>query len=271
LSSLDLVGVVQSNDAQSTWQLTLSGLEKVQHFRRAIDPRLVLSVRPGVPLEDCTNWELLQILTDNGWQMLPAPKDTKKFRALPPYTIGGSRVWYNRCIDVSSIKLYVVSLLRADDLMKGGTLVAVHHGQQHQYYKKVLAGSVTGVVNVALAIEDAGLEHDGGLLSLPAPKRSAKPREPKASRDDGDAVDEPGSSDDVGNIAQLTDVRSTRRGEGGRGFPYEIREPRIAPRTFFVIGLGLNPSPVKRVCAELLANVAEAQPHIQTSMAILTE
>ncbi len=252
LSENDVVGQLGSDGSQSTWQFTHSGLQRVQPFRPAVAPERVLEVRANVALQDRTNWELLAMLVDDGWDMHPAPKFTKSFQALPPYVEGGVRIWYNRCVDVSRVRPYMSSLLRADELFRSGCLVALHHGQPPKYYKDVMSGSSDGVVRVVPAIVDGGLEPDGGQLQICSKRRVVGDGVARVVGGgvDGD-IDLPGTGDEVGDFTP-----NTRRSFGWvRATRWPWGRSVVPPHLFRGPGERFQHIPLSRVVVKTACNI----------------
>ena len=82
------------------------------------EPASCLAVRPDVPLEDRTAYEMLMILEADGWIWV----DTKNFKrdrgeALPiGYKPGEEKIFISRGVALSSIyPLYLKALYRAED------------------------------------------------------------------------------------------------------------------------------------------------------------
>jgi hypothetical protein len=162
LLDVGLVTLVTSTDMHSEWRLSQSGLERLRYSFSVDRPRLVLALRDNVDVKDCTNWEFLCRLSLGGWEMKPAPQKQHR-AALPPYVAGGPWLWYNSAVCLTKARPYITSLLLADDMFSQGTLVAVHHCQTPNYYKRVLTGKISGaVVQPVGQIADAALEPDGG-------------------------------------------------------------------------------------------------------------
>jgi hypothetical protein len=183
------VTAVGSENGTTAWQFTQLGLGKVRHFRGIHRPVRVLDIRTNLPLENRSTWELLRSFLELGWIMKPVPKSQIAKLSLAPYAAGADRIWYNSAVDLTRGRLYITSLLKADKLFEGGVLRAVHHCQKPAYYKKLMSGTVSGVVEPS-AIAD-GIEPDVSIADLVGPPRAARAR--VAPRVVGDKLpDEPG-------------------------------------------------------------------------------
>ena len=89
----------------------------------------MLNTRRHLPLQDCTAWDLVLLLADQGWTMGNVMnKDVKR---LPPYSIGSPKVWYSTG-KAPSVH-YLRALLQAEDILAKGQL-RLHHLQSQSYY-----------------------------------------------------------------------------------------------------------------------------------------
>ena len=71
-----------------------------------------------------------------------------------------SKVYYVKSADLSRLKQYLVCLVCSADLLAGGVVVEIHHGQSAKYYSRVLAEKING------SVADAAVEVRAALAPL---------------------------------------------------------------------------------------------------------
>ena len=98
-------------------------------------PKSILAVRENVALEDRTVWELVCMLTFDGWRHCIPTSKQKKMLCDKPYDPADatSKVWYTskKC---SIMGKYLMALHMAT--------TTVHHFQAQSYYASILAGEI---------------------------------------------------------------------------------------------------------------------------------
>ena len=93
----------------------------------------MLNIRRHLPLQDCTAWDLVLRLTDQGWTMCDVMnKGAAHLKRLPPYsTDSPTKVWYSTG-KAPSVH-YLRALLQAEDILAKGQ-PSLHHLQSQSYY-----------------------------------------------------------------------------------------------------------------------------------------
>ena len=103
----------------SEFCLTADGAEKLKLAWKLERPFLVCALRPEVPLEDRTLYELILLLRANGWRwQLWLPESRRNARTIipPGYRHGDDKVWFS---GRSPWRPYLMCLLKAEDLHCG--------------------------------------------------------------------------------------------------------------------------------------------------------
>ena len=104
LQAMESRGFVACNGAQGWW-LTSGGKARVYTLSAYQDRTPLCEIRPLLALSHLTSFELQLMLQDGKWIWRCLP-DKKALRdKLPPYVLGGDRVWYSSGIEPS--KLYM--------------------------------------------------------------------------------------------------------------------------------------------------------------------
>ncbi len=131
------------------WRLAKAGLQQLRVCQSLDRPQPLCNSDPSQPLQDKTNWELLQQLLHKGWcwQKLPP----KKRGDLEPYALGAHRFWYTSGDTVR--KEYLLCLLQSDELLhvEGDreAVRVIHHAMPVAYYQKILALEFDGAYMIA--------------------------------------------------------------------------------------------------------------------------
>ena len=139
----------------------------------------------SIPHEEwshCSNWELLQLLKQQGWSLrkLPPPKILKR-HPLPPHTSESLEkqqlLWYLSSVTLQKSKAYMLALLSSERLF-GTSLAEIHHGMSVKYYERILDGTSDGRV-AQLSIEDSEpvlkLLSDVAEDPVPLPDSASRP------------------------------------------------------------------------------------------------
>ena len=97
----------------------------------ALSRCLMLHRRRCLPLQDCTAWDLMLRLTDEGWKMCSV-KGAAHLKSLPPYSRDSpAKLWYSTG-KAPSVH-YLRALLQADEILAKGQ-PSLHHLQPQSYY-----------------------------------------------------------------------------------------------------------------------------------------
>ena len=131
-----MVGQLRGGSEALAWQLTALGVQQLQCLRRVAAARPCLEPRPGVPVEDLSNYERLVMLFDQGWQWRPLPSTPAARAALPAFPFvqeaqhGGAahRIFYTT-LEVNAE--YLMCLLQPERLAGLG-ITEVPHGRTRE-------------------------------------------------------------------------------------------------------------------------------------------
>ena len=122
-------------------------------------------------LNECTAFELIELLASSGWSWLPWRQRSSRPKSLAPipagYIVGTPKVWYStRCVS----QRYLALLIQSEAFFERG-LEMVPHGCDDVIYKRILNGDfacIHGVVaEISKDIDDGGLDEPevaGGAL-----------------------------------------------------------------------------------------------------------
>ena len=93
----------------------------------------MLNRRRHLALKDCTAWDLVLQLADQGWSMCNVMNQgAAHLKSLPPYSIDSpTKVWYSTG-KAPSVH-YLRALLQAEDILAKGQ-PSLHHLQSQSYY-----------------------------------------------------------------------------------------------------------------------------------------
>lgn len=130
------------------WRLAKAGLQQLRVCQSLDRPQPLCNPDPSQPLQDKTNWELLQQLLHKGWLWQKLPQ--KKRGILEPYALGGHRFWYTSGDTVR--KEYLLCLLQSDSLLEvedREVVRVIHHAMPVAYYQKILALEFDGAYMIA--------------------------------------------------------------------------------------------------------------------------
>ena len=107
LNAMESRGFVACNGAQGWW-LTSGGKARVYPLTAYEERSPLCEIRPELPsLNYCTSFELQLMLHDGKWIWKCLP-DKKALRdKLPPYVLGGDRVWYSSGVVPSKLYMQV--------------------------------------------------------------------------------------------------------------------------------------------------------------------
>jgi hypothetical protein len=198
LNKLEELGLVQSvGDVDRRWFFTELGISRAHGCSLNSDPTPVFRVREGIPLADCTNYELLRKLQVDGWAwrqwLAPSSRPRGLQDGFGPYTKGAPKVWYSGKV-VS--RPYVLALLDSESLFEKG-LTELQHGLSDADYNRFLRGDIQ-LRRLALCPDmPPDIEGDGGAppetADRPLVKRRRLPAAAAAAADD-EPADEGSSS-----------------------------------------------------------------------------
>ena len=161
----------KASDRSSGWSLTSWGTESLVHMREVARPQAVfrdsgvLTALVEDEHHSMTSWELLQVLSHEGWTM--KRKDQKlKPLDLPPVQRGSRREWFFSTLHLRSKKTlaYMRTLALSSALFEQGKLAILYHCQPEKYYNSILDGSSNG--EIALPLD--GAEHQSGEAAAAA-------------------------------------------------------------------------------------------------------
>lgn len=95
-------------------RLTLLGMQSISTSWLLSDPAPVCGPR-ALPLKECTTYELMRRLLDEGWEwrQLPSRRARKAEDALRCVKPGGAKIWCTSSVNVS--REYLMTLLRSED------------------------------------------------------------------------------------------------------------------------------------------------------------
>ncbi len=116
----------------------------------------VFDVRPGVALTDCTAWELMLKLEEQGWEWRKLPPGQAN-RAALAYDLDRSKVWYSAGTSVH--KTYLLALLSATELFRAG-VPYILHGQSARFYQKLLDEKALPLPRALCAAVPGRIEYD---------------------------------------------------------------------------------------------------------------
>ncbi len=111
-------GLVMHSD--SGWQMTKSGIGKLQVVRKVKSPRLIADLPAALQADATANFPLLLKLRDKGWTWRRLSKKTS-----PPYALGGPTLFYSSTNNLR--QEYLMCLDQAEDVLAGGHLL--YHGK----------------------------------------------------------------------------------------------------------------------------------------------
>ncbi|CAE7488403.1 unnamed protein product, partial [Symbiodinium sp. KB8] len=185
------------------WRLTESGVRNLTTCARLQDPVRLFQPRELPKLEDCTQYELILAMQEQGWEWqlwVPPSRRTRRMalagRTFEEYKPGNPKVWYS---NESPSQSYLLVLLQAERLVAAG-LPAVAHDRDDKAYKAILRGDFTeelakraDIPAEVDALED--LEDDGGGVG-DVPHLGDDPSEPVALQAENELPDEVAVSDD---------------------------------------------------------------------------
>ncbi|CAE7288801.1 unnamed protein product [Symbiodinium sp. KB8] len=189
---VQLVGVVEG---ERRYAFTDLGTRSLRHVHKCASPsRFFMSPSElaNIPHEEwshCSNWELLQLLKQQGWSLrkLPPPKILKR-HPLPPHTSESLEkqqlLWYLSSVTLQKSKAYMLALLSSERLF-GTSLAEIHHGMSVKYYERILDGTSDGRV-AQLSIEDSEpvlkLLSDVAEDPVPLPDSASRPAKVRRPR-----------------------------------------------------------------------------------------
>ena len=98
------------------WQLTIAGLRAMQTCAKLRNPRLALTTRESVPVQQRSVFELINMLIADGWEWrawLPKSKRRRRHGQYPDkYVPGEAKVWFSTA---HVGRHYLLALLCAED------------------------------------------------------------------------------------------------------------------------------------------------------------
>lgn len=157
LQELQGLGVVERIPPLASWALTRDGMERVRTAHALSSPKRVFA--PHAALEmiadftSATNWELMALMRCRGWSLARRPSASKLRRSpLPPLEKDNRpKKWYLSSTSLDHSRMYMIALLRSDDLLNGTVVVQIHHCQRAKYYSALLSESSDGTIAPDLA------------------------------------------------------------------------------------------------------------------------
>jgi hypothetical protein len=181
-------------------------------------PQRVCQVRPRVPLQDRTSYELMTMLGEAGFEWKALPNGVARRKALPGHVPGtAERVWYTTPKTAS--KLYMRALLQAEDLVtKRKLLVAIPHGRPDEFYENLLKGKVVSeaiaaqLPAITAGAEECASESDGALEGVAPNALDDIPEDDRLGAEDGEWEDV--SKEEMDKIAAELFGDSGSDGEG---------------------------------------------------------
>ena len=145
------------------WRLTSEGMLKIAYSWVLNASYRVLDVRADLALEERTQWELMLMLEERGWEWQPLTGKRRRSSAFD-YVSGGPLVWYTS--GPVACALYLRVLLEAPRLFAAG-IAAIPHGKNKAYYKQLLAGVQPTGARRPRALNVDTLQDDMALPELP--------------------------------------------------------------------------------------------------------
>ena len=130
---------------EAHWQLTPIGLASIRIFQHIGSPRPALRPREGVAPKDCSVFELMNILSEDGWScfVLGSRNRAPEGAPLPvPYIHGdpsSSKTWWVKPHTKTVRKFYLAALVLASRGSLGGQ--AVHHFRGSQWRTRLVTGA----------------------------------------------------------------------------------------------------------------------------------
>ena len=123
----------QGDYRESTWKLTPEGEARLSVSVVLRTPQPTFRVREGIALEDMTTFELLRTLLFEEWACRLQPPRTRRLALA--FHVGGEKVFYDKRNQSTLQRLYLLSLLRAEDHQQ-----PVLPFSSVGYYKCILSG-----------------------------------------------------------------------------------------------------------------------------------
>ena len=148
--------VSKSRSTQPTWALTKKGCEQVRTYMQLEKPSKVFVVRRQLALNDLSEYELMILLKEDGWQwqqwLPPSQRPKRLMDKFVPYRLDPlePKIWYSTAELRSP---YMKVLLDAERLFTQG-LTEIPHGLHEDCYKRFLA------CDFRLQLEDAPQDLD---------------------------------------------------------------------------------------------------------------
>ena len=130
-------GLVKQGEREGTYQITQFGFDNLTRSRQTHNHRQALKRRKHLALIELSQWELLDLLLDKGWQLLPMP--VRKAVAPLALTAGQESidiVYFNNQLEIS--KEYLVVCASTRQLADIG-VQEVRHKQPLRYYASMLS------------------------------------------------------------------------------------------------------------------------------------
>ncbi len=167
------------------WMLTQGALQRMV-FLHALDESSaghVCHVRPNVPLEETTMYELLRILLDEGWVWRPLPRGGASLHKIATEgTLDAEgRVFYtSRDGRVVGGRAYLLCLVRRLELLSRGCAF-IPHGKSCATYVALLEGKDGPAPKRARAVALGRFEADGDLDGGPGQRGGAPSKAEKGA------------------------------------------------------------------------------------------
>ena len=103
------------------WQITFRGFPHIVHFRVCNEFEPVLHLRAGRALKDCTHWELITMLEQDGWRLVVSLGRIPAL--LLDNVLPADRVVYFAGVGLDMPASYLECLLSIPDLLGRGVCV----------------------------------------------------------------------------------------------------------------------------------------------------
>ena len=162
--------VEECETGSGRWRLTRKAMKNLVHMHAVREPEPVFRTGEelcALPMEEMhhrSGWELLQMLTHQGWVMARGPQKVSERQALPPITHAStSKAFFVSTLNLSSKQnlAYMKALYLSEVLFAEGFVQAIHHGQKEKYYLSVLERSCDGrVAEEPLQVKDQSHNED---------------------------------------------------------------------------------------------------------------